>query len=220
VLVPRRLGCGSLRRTGLVLVATVVCASATTTGRALAGDPCASAAIAQRSLLSDELAAACAINGERTARGLRPLRWDPALADAARRYSDEMVAGRFFSHISPSGGRLWARVAATGYLCGAARWRLGEMLAWGTGWRAAPPAVVAAWLASAPHRDILLRPGYRDVGVGVAAGDPLAGDASVDGLTYSAELGTRPGSSASGVRTGKTCLRRERRRWRRSPTFG
>jgi uncharacterized protein YkwD len=220
VLVPRRLGWGSLRRTGLVLVATVVCASTTTTGRALAGDPCASAAIAQRSLLSDELAAACAINGERTARGLRPLRWNPALADAARRYSEEMVAGRFFSHISPSGGRLWARVAATGYLCGAARWRLGEMLAWGTGWRAAPPAVVAAWLASAPHRDILLAPGYRDVGVGVAAGDPLAGDASVDGLTYSAELGTRRGAPPVACAQRKRASVVKGAAWRRSPTFG
>lgn len=216
----RGLSCGSnLRRTALALAAAVLCASVTT-GRALAEDPCMSAAIAQSASLSDELAAACAINRERTARGLRSLRWEPALADAARRYSEEMVARRFFSHVSPSGGRLRARVAVTGYLCRAARWRLGEVLAWGTGWQGTPAGVVDAWLASPSHREILLRPGYRDLGVGVAPGVPLAGAANAGGETYTAELGTRrrPSSAACAQGGAASSVRGGARR--RSPTFG
>jgi uncharacterized protein YkwD len=209
----------NLRRTALAFTAAVLCASAMT-GRALAEDPCASAATAQPASLADELAAASAINRERTARGLRPLTWEPSLADAARRYSEDMVARRFFSHVSPSGGRLWARVAAAGYLCDATRWRLGEVLAWGTGWDGAPAGVMAAWLASPAHREILLRPGFRDLGVGVAPGVPLAGAANGEGRTYTAELGTRrrppavacaQRSAAPGARGGAQ---------RRSPTFG
>jgi uncharacterized protein YkwD len=180
---------GKLVRMALALALALPSASAS----ARSVDPCAAAPHAQPPA-SDELAAACAINAERAARGMRPLRWRAELAAAARRYSEEMVTGRFFAHVSPAGGRLRTRVAAHGYLCGATRWELGEVLAWGTGWNGTPAGATAAWLGSPAHRDILLRPGYRDIGVGVGAGTPIHGSAYVDGLTYTAELGTRRGT--------------------------
>jgi uncharacterized protein YkwD len=44
----------------------------------------------------------------------------------------------------------------------------GENLAWATG--LTPQWVVDRWLASPPHRAVLLRPGFRRVGIGIAFG--------------------------------------------------
>lgn len=52
--------------------------------------------------------------------------------------------------------------------------RLGENLAWGVGSAAGPRTIVRSWLASPPHRAMLLRPGFRRVGIGSLAG-PFAG---------------------------------------------
>ena len=66
---------------------------------------------------SDEAAAAthCLVNAERTSRGLRALRRDAQLAQAARRHSADMVRRDFFAHVSPSGETLKDRVRAAGY---------------------------------------------------------------------------------------------------------
>jgi uncharacterized protein YkwD len=70
-----------------------------------------------------------------------------------------MMRRQFFAH-----GAVAARVRAEG-----ARGPVfGENLAWGTGVTAT--WVVNRWLASPSHRAVLLRPGYRRVGVGYAFG--------------------------------------------------
>ena len=46
-------------------------------------------------------------------------------------------------------------------------------------------SIVAAWMASPPHRRVLLGRSYRDIGVGAATGDPFGGG----GITFAAELG-------------------------------
>jgi uncharacterized protein YkwD len=74
------------------------------------------------------------------------------------------------------------------YIGGGRRWAVGETLAWGRGSLATPEAIVAAWLESPPHRRVLLEARYRDVGIGVTTGVPVAGD---PGVTYAAELGVR-----------------------------
>lgn len=47
---------------------------------------------------------------------------------------------------------------------------VGENIAWGVGSDGTASALVAAWLASPPHRATLLTRGFRRVGVGVAVG--------------------------------------------------
>ncbi len=74
-----------------------------------------------------------------------------------------------------------------GYASGCA-WSAGEMLAWGAGGSATPASRVSAWIQSRPHRQILLKRAFRDVGVGVVAGAP---DGSAAAFTYTAELGRR-----------------------------
>ena len=106
-----------------------------------------------------------AINGVRAAHGLRPLRFDRALRRAARAHSIDMVRRGYFAH-----GPFALRLRHFGVRDG----EIGENLAWGTGWRAAAPSIVSEWLASPPHRKVLLHASFRRVGVGTAVG-PFAG---------------------------------------------
>jgi uncharacterized protein YkwD len=133
-------------------------------------------------------AVACRINAERRERGLPRLAPHRRLAVAARRYAREMVRGAFFSHVGIGGTTMTERLRAVGYVDGRVTWAVGETLAWGTGPRARPGSIVGAWMDSPRHRRILLDPRYRDVGVGVAIGNPVGAEPA-PGATYAAELG-------------------------------
>jgi uncharacterized protein YkwD len=133
----------------------------------------------------------CLVNGERTQRGLSRLTARRELETAATRYGRQMVAQRFFDHVSPSGSTLVQRVRQTGYLRNASGWSLGENLAWGSGDLATPRAIVAAWMASPGHRANILRPRFRDAGIGLAAGAPLALGGGASAGTYVNVFGRR-----------------------------
>lgn len=119
-----------------------------------------SAAVAQAGSLSgSEASLVQTINGVRKSHGLAPLRVDIRLVRAARGHSATMMRRQFFAH-----GSVTTRARAQG-----ARGPIfGENLAWGTGVTAT--WVVNQWLASPSHRAVLLRPGFRRVGVGYAFG--------------------------------------------------
>lgn len=125
------------------------------------------------------------LNAARAAHGAAPLRADPRLALAARRHSRDMVAHHYFSHDSRTGEGFSARIARTGWMQSRGPWRVGETLAWGVGAKGAPRAIVAAWLASAGHRRIVLASRFRVVGIGVAEGTPFGA-----GRTYTADFGS------------------------------
>ena len=99
------------------------------------------------------------MNGVRQSNGLPALRIDFHLVRAARAHSADMMRRQYFAHGSVAG-----RVVAAG-----ARGPVfGEDLAWATGITA--QWVVDRWLASPAHRAVLLRPGFRRVGIGYAFG--------------------------------------------------
>jgi uncharacterized protein YkwD len=150
--------------------------------------PAANRAPAAQTREQAATATVCLLNRERAARGLARLREHPMLAGAGRRYAREMVRDGFFSHTSPDGTSMVDRLATAGYARADLAWTVGETLAWGWGTRATPAATVDSWLASPPHRRILLGAAYRDVGIGVATGIPVD---DRDGATYAAELGVR-----------------------------
>jgi uncharacterized protein YkwD len=126
------------------------------------------------------------LNAERAKQKAHALRADAKLAGAARAHSRDMVTNTYFSHDSRSGAKFTGRIEHAGWMRGRSRWKVGENLAWGPGCSAAPQAIVAAWMHSAPHRRILLDPAYRFVGIGLAAGTPSGGQA---GVTYTADFG-------------------------------
>jgi len=138
----------------------------------------------------------CLINRERDRSGLRAVRANAALASAAGLHARDMVARRYFSHVSPGGGRVQSRAARAGYFRRRGAWALGEILAWSAVPPATPDLIVRAWMRSPGHRQVLLGPSYRDVGLGVAVGGP-GRPQRVRAGTYVAVFG-RLGSSARG----------------------
>jgi uncharacterized protein YkwD len=102
------------------------------------------------------------VNGERTQRGLQPLKPDPVLAELARAHSRDMYARAYFSHVTPDGRDLADRMrtARLGYLAA------GENLA-------LAPTLVSAHqglMHSPGHRANILRPQFGRVGIGVLDG--------------------------------------------------
>lgn len=102
-----------------------------------------------------------AVNHTRAAHGLRPLGLDLSLERAARFHSADMLRHGYFAHGAFSSRLVSFHVAGP---------VIGENLAWEAAQPRLSSWVVAAWLRSPEHRANLLRPGYRRVGIGVAAG--------------------------------------------------
>lgn len=130
----------------------------------------------------------CMLNRQRAAHGLRPLRHERRLALAAHRHVRDMIKGGYFAHQSRSGTNFVQRIQRTGYARGSS-WRLGENLAWGEGVEGSPNAIVAAWMESPGHRRNVLGP-YREVGIGLAAGAPVAGRGP--STTFATDFGSGP----------------------------
>jgi uncharacterized protein YkwD len=99
-----------------------------------------------------------------------------------------MVGNRYFAHESLAGARLSTRIARTGWMEGRGRWSVGENLAWGSRDRATARSIVAAWMASAPHRHNVLQTRFRVIGVGVHRGAPVAHSGVA--ATYTTDFGT------------------------------
>lgn len=140
-------------------------------------------------------------NAERGARGLPPLRYDPALAAAATDHARNMAALRHHSHVLPVPGQetykrrlrrqgAVFRTAAENIARGKLYQLLGRPIKTPTHERPLTYAetgaevpvhsyasladeVVARWLASPSHAAALLSPGFSRVGAGLA-GDPAA----------------------------------------------
>jgi uncharacterized protein YkwD len=112
-----------------------------------------------RSLSGSEASLLRTINSVRTSHGLAPLRVDFRLVRAARGHSADMLRRQYFAHGS---------VARRARALGARGPVFGENLAWARGLTA--QWVVDKWLASPSHRAVLLRPGFRRVGIGILYG--------------------------------------------------
>jgi uncharacterized protein YkwD len=150
----------------------------------------------------------CLLNGERADHGLAPLTPNARLAAAASAYAQDLVAGSYFSHTGRDGSGVRERIERTGYLPSDRAWRIGENLAWGTGVLAMPASIVEAWMNSPGHRDNILNPAYREIGIGVVAGNPAARDGA--GATYATEFGVieQPEAVAAAPRKAKPQARK------------
>jgi uncharacterized protein YkwD len=114
---------------------------------------------AARSLSSSESALLSAINGTRSSHGLARVSVDLRLVRVARSHSMDMLRHNYFSH-----GSFATRLRASG----ARGPMFGEDLAWRTA--ATPQWIIGRWLTSPAHRVVLLRPGFRRVGIGIVTG--------------------------------------------------
>jgi uncharacterized protein YkwD len=110
---------------------------------------------AERTLLT-------AINSARAAAGVPPLRASASLTSAAAWQSKALAQAGYLNHTSPDGSTLIDRLTR-------ARWHgttAGEDLAVAP----SPSQAVAMWMQSPGHRENLLRPSFRIVGLGLAQG--------------------------------------------------
>ncbi len=105
------------------------------------------------------------LNLVRAENGLKPLRLNARLSAAANQHSMEMVEAGYFGHESVDGSVFWRRIKRFYSPARSARpWLVGENLLWQAP-SVSAHAAVQEWLRSPEHRENLLRPAYRDVGI-------------------------------------------------------
>ena len=154
-------------------------AGATCPDQTLAPAPATLAAMAAAQL--------CLLNGERADAGLPPLKLNAKLSAAAQAYASDLVDGQYFSHTGRDGSTIRTRLGAAGYLPRNGGWAIGENLAWGTGALATPASIMRAWMNSPGHRENILNPEYREIGIGVVTGNPASPSGA--GATYANAFG-------------------------------
>lgn len=178
----RALACGAL------LVAFGL--AGTTSARAATGSDCPNADAALTAANPDDVRAAvlCLINADRTQHRVTPLRENSRLRTAAVAHSSDMVRNGYFAHTAPNGDTFVDRVLDARYTTRNQDWSLGENLAWGTGELGTARGVQTAWMRSSGHRANILKPAYREVGIGVRTGVPT--DAGV-GATFTTDFGVK-----------------------------
>lgn len=123
---------------------------------------CVATAHAQTDAVSD---LALRLNRERMARGLTPLALNPQLTAAAQGHANDIARNRNFGHIGSDGSTATERIARAGYGKYSWGYRVGENWAH---FRNVAEAV-AMWMESAPHRNNILHPVLREMGIGIAA---------------------------------------------------
>jgi uncharacterized protein YkwD len=138
-----------------------------------------------------DAATLCVVNQVRGARGLRPLRANRALGHVAAGQVTSMVRGDYFADVRPSGQTPLSLVAVTRYPAHAVQFAVGQNIAWGTDSFTTPTHIVAEWMASPPHREIMLSGEYRDAGVAVLPAVPAVLHPNGPGATYVIEFGAR-----------------------------
>lgn len=102
-------------------------------------------------------------NASRTSLGLKELKVDPRLAQAATGKAEDMVINQYFAHTSPAGLTPWSWFRKAGY----AYIHAGENLAVNF---TSAEGVQAGWMASPEHHDNIVSVKYDDIGVGIARG--------------------------------------------------
>jgi uncharacterized protein YkwD len=120
-------------------------------------------AVVVRGMSAEALVAA--MNRERAAAGLAPLRLNETLCAAADDRMHDMFAKHYFNHISPDGIDPFSWADRRGYNYRA----IGENLAVGY-----PTAsdVVYGWMHSEGHRENVLGRDYNEIGIAIADSSP------------------------------------------------
>lgn len=144
---------------------------------------CLSLDFAPVSAQSDDVAQILArVNSLRLQNGLPPLDLSSTLTASAQRHSDDMARTGTIDHTGSDGSSIEARILAAGY----GRWR--DFGIWGENVYGGQTANVDTawefWTNSQVHRANILKPRYREVGIGVGR--------SANGTYYTLNFGAQP----------------------------
>jgi uncharacterized protein YkwD len=136
-------------------------------------------------------ATVCLINQQRGAHHLRPLRANHYLQGVAAGQVRQMVHRNYFSDVRPSGQTPAALIASSRYAVHTFSLSTGQDIGWGTGPYQTPASMVSGWMASPPHRAIILAGAFRDIGVGISTSLPAILDQGRFGSVYAVEFAAR-----------------------------
>jgi len=118
------------------------------------------------------------LNGERNKNGLEVLTTDKRLTMSAQRKAEDMAKTAYFSHTSPSGTTMIDWIIGEGYACAPC----GENLARGKNTSA--EEIVRELMNSEGHRENILNPKFKNLGVGIAKGDLVVDGIVVKDILY------------------------------------
>jgi uncharacterized protein YkwD len=110
----------------------------------------------------------CMINYARQRNGAIRLKPSGRLDHSSLLKSIDILRCQVFEHTA-CGRDFTYWIGQLGYLLGC--WHVGENLAWGNGKHGTVRAIMLAWLNSPDHRENLLDPQYRQIGLGLRIGD-------------------------------------------------
>jgi hypothetical protein len=124
-------------------------------------------------------------NEKRTASGLSALSQNSKLDSAALAKGNDMLAKGYWAHFAPDGTSPWSFFVTFGY-----RYRYaGENLARDF---SDPSSAVNAWMNSPTHRDNILNPNYKEIGIGVVEGNLSGADTTIIVQFFGAPAGGEP----------------------------
>jgi uncharacterized protein YkwD len=168
-------------------------AAAAAQPRARTASACAGATLTPTSgdAAAIDSATLCLVNGIRSAHGLHRLHANRDLLRVAASQVATMLSWDYFADVRPSGQTPLSLVGVSRYPAHSAGFAVGQNIAWGTGSFSSPEHIVAEWMASPPHRAVILTGQYRDAGVGVDPALPGVLHAGRAGATYAMEFGVR-----------------------------
>jgi uncharacterized protein YkwD len=179
----------------LLVVGLLVCAGALLVEPIAAG---ASVSCPNAGLQADagnapavERATLCLIDRMRSHHGRRSLHRNAELGTVAESQVASMLRWNYFADVRPSGQTPFALVGVTPYRAHAAFMAVGQNIAWASGSAATPAHIVADWMASPPHRAIMLSGKFRDAGVAVEPALPSVLGAGSRGAVWAVEFGVR-----------------------------
>lgn len=111
-------------------------------------------------------------NLKRAEAGLSALTLNQTLSNAAYAKGVDMINNDYWAHVSPNGTEPWAFFNSLGY-----KYRYaGENLARDF---SNPNSAVDAWMASPSHKENILNPKYKEIGIGVVEGDLAGSDTTI-----------------------------------------
>ncbi|CAN5318510.1 hypothetical protein BH10PAT1_BH10PAT1_4040 [soil metagenome] len=121
-------------------------------------------------------------NIQRANNGLPPVTDDPVLDAGALAKGQDMLAKGYWAHVSPDGTQPWAFFVSAGYSYKYA----GENLARDF---SDAQSAVDAWMNSPSHRENMLSPNYKDIGIGVVEGNLAGADTTIIVQFFGTKLG-------------------------------
>jgi uncharacterized protein YkwD len=130
------------------------------------------------------------LNQIRRAHHLVPLSLSPNLSAAAMQHSRDMLSKGYFAHTSSNGQPFWKRIKQFyperyGY------WSVGENLFWTSG-SATAGGSMKAWMASPPHRQNILDPAWRQIGIATVSSPDAPGTfGNLDVTVITTDFGVR-----------------------------